>query len=435
MGLFSGKKTTKTTYDPRLMDENWALLDDAQATKSNYRPYEGQLTADVTDELQDYWDAGSKFGSSSTSPWLTEAADGARAASTYNPNMITAPSITASSAGKAATVDPTGILSGLEAALGSTTSAAGVDRGAIRNIGVGAFNAEALAPFLNPATDQIVNTTMADIERQRQIQGANDGQKFKSGAWGGSRQGVADSINTDNFARLGARTAADTRGKAFDSAAANLMSWLGLDLDAQKSNQGADQFVAGQNAETSRFNAGEANQTSRFNASETNTNRRTGAGILSDLGQFNAGAINDRADNDADRSQRTSEANQRTELDALTSNQDAGIRGADLRLRGAGALGDLAETDFKQGMDRLGVLQDVGTSRQDYEQDALGRDYQLFTDEFDRQNELTQLISQILGDVPRETTTTAKTDPSLLEKIGKSIKVAGDVAKLIAGGG
>jgi len=49
---------------------------------------------------------------------------------------------------------------------------------------VGSINGGDLSGFMNPFQRNVIDTTMADLERQRQIAGVNDQQKMQAGsAW------------------------------------------------------------------------------------------------------------------------------------------------------------------------------------------------------------------------------------------------------------
>lgn len=129
---------------------------------------------------------------------------------------------------------------------------------------------------------------MADLERQRQMQMAQMGaQASAAGAFGGSRQGVAQALTNEAFAQQGGQLAAQLRAQGFQTA-------LGA----------SQQDVANQ------MQAALANQAARA-AQE----------------QFAQG----------------------TRLQAQQANQAAGLQGAGLRLNAAGTLGNLSQTGFNMG--------------------------------------------------------------------------------------
>ena len=127
------------------------------------------------------------------------------------------------------------------------------------------FNAAAQGPniqaFQNPYTQQVVDTTMQDMERGR-VMAMNQlgAQATQAGAFGGSRHGVAEAeTNRGYFDTLG-RTMAGLRSDGFNTAMQNAFEnqdmqsrlagqgfGFGLDLNQQQIQQGALQQQAMQN--------------------------------------------------------------------------------------------------------------------------------------------------------------------------------------------
>ena len=119
--------------------------------------------------------------------------------------------------------------------------AAGINRGAIRNLAPGSFLSGNIEAYQNPYTDQVVNQTMRDIERQRTL--ADQGVRanaVRSGAFGGTREAIARAENDRNFLDTSARTLAQLRNQGFDTAANLMQADIGRDLQAQQANQGVD---------------------------------------------------------------------------------------------------------------------------------------------------------------------------------------------------
>lgn len=80
--------------------------------------------------------------------------------------------------------------------------------------------AQAMQAYTNPYEETVVNQALADIERSRQIaqtQGA--AQATRAGAFGGSRQGVAEAETNRAALEQAARTAAQLRSAGFETAA------------------------------------------------------------------------------------------------------------------------------------------------------------------------------------------------------------------------
>jgi hypothetical protein len=102
------------------------------------------------------------------------------------------------------------------------------------------YNQAAAGPninqFMNPYTSAVTATTMQDLERQRQMQMNDIGaQATRANAFGGSRQGVAEALTNEAFARQGANTFANLNQQGFNTA-----------LSAAQGQQGIQSGLAGQ---------------------------------------------------------------------------------------------------------------------------------------------------------------------------------------------
>jgi len=177
------------------------------------------------------------------------------------------------------------------------SQAAGISRGGIRNLAPGSFLSGNIAAYQNPYTDQVVNQTMRDIERQRTL--ADQGVRanaVRSGAFGGTREAIAREENNRNFLDTSARTLAQLRNQGFDTAANLMQSDIGRDLQAQQANQGVDLNVAGQNAgflqQSGLANQAAQNQMSQFNAANQQTSNLANQAAQNQAGAFGASAFN-----------------------------------------------------------------------------------------------------------------------------------------------
>jgi hypothetical protein len=76
-----------------------------------------------------------------------------------------------------------------------------------------------IAQYQNPYTSQVIDQSMMDIDRQRMLaqQGVN-AQALSRGAYGGSRQAIAEAENNRNYADTFARTSAGLRAQGYESA-------------------------------------------------------------------------------------------------------------------------------------------------------------------------------------------------------------------------
>ena len=80
--------------------------------------------------------------------------------------------------------------------------------------------AQYMSAYQNPYEQQVVQGTLADIERQRQLsQQAQQARAVGAKAFGGSRQAVAEAIANEDYMRQAANTAAQLRSAGFTTAA------------------------------------------------------------------------------------------------------------------------------------------------------------------------------------------------------------------------
>lgn len=80
--------------------------------------------------------------------------------------------------------------------------------------------AQYMSAYQNPYEQQVVQGTLADIERQRQLsQQAQQARAVGARAFGGSRQAVAEAIANEDYMRQAANTAAQLRSAGFTTAA------------------------------------------------------------------------------------------------------------------------------------------------------------------------------------------------------------------------
>lgn len=97
--------------------------------------------------------------------------------------------------------------------------------------------AQSLMNTQNPWTEQVVDRTLGDIERQRQIQQHSDADEaYAARAFGGTRQGVQRALTNEAFAKQSGDTSAALRSGGFDRSLAATAQGAGLlgNLGAQQ---------------------------------------------------------------------------------------------------------------------------------------------------------------------------------------------------------
>lgn len=120
-----------------------------------------------------------------------------------------------------------------------------------------------MAQFQNPYQSQVTDQTLADLERQRQMQMNTLGaQAGAAGAFGGSRHGVAESLTNEGFARTGADTLANLNSQGFNTAlgAAQNQQNIGLQGSSQLGQLGQAGFNMGNTINQQQLAAGSMQQ-------------------------------------------------------------------------------------------------------------------------------------------------------------------------------
>ena len=91
-----------------------------------------------------------------------------------------------------------------------------------------------IGAYQNPYTQQVIDTTLADLDRSRQMAiGRDQDRAIGAGAFGGSRSGILEAETNRAFADQAARTAAGLRQGGFDRAT----SLAGQDIGREIQNR------------------------------------------------------------------------------------------------------------------------------------------------------------------------------------------------------
>lgn len=155
-----------------------------------------------------------------------------------------------------------------------------------------------LSNYQNPYENQVVQGALGDIDLQRQRSLNESNAATPRGAFGGSRQGVADALTNEAYGRQSASTAAQLRQGGYDRATGLLTSDLDRGLAAQTQNANLD-YTARSGDASLRQQADLANQQNELNSTSLNlqgaqglagvaqqraNQANTSAGLLSSLG-------------------------------------------------------------------------------------------------------------------------------------------------------
>lgn len=112
---------------------------------------------------------------------------------------------------------------------------------------------QSISTFLNPYTQNVVDTTLSDIGRQRDIALNENATKVASAnAFGNTRRGIQEASVVDPYARAMASEAAKLRSGAYDAATSAAGQAAGIDL-----SKGSQLAQLGTTAQNLGFQAGE----------------------------------------------------------------------------------------------------------------------------------------------------------------------------------
>jgi hypothetical protein len=210
--------------------------------------------------------------------------------------------------------------------------------------------AERIGAYQNPYQQQVIDTTLAQLDRSgREQQARLAAQGARSGAFGGSRFGIAEGQLAADLALGRAGTEAGLRSQGFNTAAGLAAQDAAMFNDISRFNAGNQTNVSLANADAANsralsqagltlqsglanmdaanqagaFGAAARNQASLFNAGEGNRMTLAQAGLDSDAARFGAEANNQFALSQAGMEQRTSEFNADAANRAGLANQAA----------------------------------------------------------------------------------------------------------------
>lgn len=221
----------------------------------------------------------------------------------------------------------------------------------------------------DPYQDQVVNQTISDAERARQIQQQDDkSSAIAAHAFGGSREGVQKALTNDAFQRNLDTTLAGLNSAGYTQATGLAETDLNRGVTADQSNQNADLTVFGQDSaqkqQTALANAAAQNERQQYNA----TNKQQ-----MDLANQSAGntARLQTAAND----QQARVLNSQQNLAAQTANQGAGLTANAQATTAADLLGRLGGQQQTMGENDVTALNTEGSVLQNQSQNQLNAVY------------------------------------------------------------
>jgi hypothetical protein len=337
MSFGKQKSSQKSGLDPQIRE---AFLGNVNRATGVADQLGARQFAGFTPDQTTAFDIVRQFASP-TSAGMQQVSQGASAiqgASTYQPQMVSGQQVSAQGYG-GATIDPA-----------AQAMAEQASRAGIRDVS-SATGVSGMQAYFNPFEDQVVQGALGDIERSRQMQQMQgSAQAQRAGAFGGSRQGVAESLTNEAALRQSANTAAQLRSQGFQTAAGLGQQDAARALQAQMSNQGVDMSLEQANAQL-RQQVGLSNQDA--------INRRAmeQAGMSQQAGMFSATAQNEAA-------QRQAELAQQADL----ANQQAGLQGSQQRMQAGSQLADVGALTQNLGFTQAAQLGQIGQQQQGFSQ-------------------------------------------------------------------
>jgi len=109
----------------------------------------------------------------------------------------------------------------------------------------GTFGAEQAKQYMNPYLSAVLDPQMAELKRQADITRVGDaGRMTQAGAFGGSRQAIAESEGRKNLLNTQAATLGTGYASAYDKAMGQFNTQADRDMGAQKASEESRQFSA-----------------------------------------------------------------------------------------------------------------------------------------------------------------------------------------------
>ena len=225
--------------------------------------------------------------------------------------------------------------------------------------------AQNMGSYQNPYTEQVIDAGLNDLNRSYQMSLSGIGARAAgAGAYGGSRQGVAEAEAAKNFMDSAGQLSAGLRSQGFNTAA-------GLGQGDAASQNASRAFGAGsQNAAASQ-NSQLATQAALANAASQNAALEASANAMNQSGEFNA--------------QQANAVNQANVASQLAAGQ---------------AFGGLAGQTQTLGMNSANALAGIGQQQQGLNQAQMDLNYGDFLQEYNYPYQALALRQSAIGQTP-----------------------------------
>ena len=396
--MSKGKSTTTTTTDPAQMEIYQDLYSKAKGIASQpFVPYTGARVAGFNpDQLQSFDATRGLFNQSmgfNPRQKLDNLAN--QSTPTVTPFTGTATQLQPAAMQQAANIAPIDLYSG-----------ASDNRGDVRDVRPQSLLSTDLGAYQNPFQSQVIDNTLGDLNRARQLQIQSDQDAaIGRGAFGGSRSALLESETNRNFAEQAAKAAGNLRSQGFDRATSLASQDIGRQFDADRFMSDADKAIAMQNASFGQ-QAGLARQ-----------------GLLGDVAQNQASLDARRFAANQDALNRFGLQKGQFDNQMNIANMDAINRarfmqpGLEMQNRQfqAGLLGDQLNDQYRT----LGMLSGIGSQQQGLQQRGMDAGYNEFLRAINYGPQQLGLLSQGVSALPTQTTTTQSNKPGFLDQVGQ----------------
>ena len=299
-----------------------------------------------------------------------------------------------------------------------------------------------LSSYMNQYDDGVIQNTLSDLDRARQIQQQGTGASATAaGAYGGSRHALRESEDNRNYFDQAAKTSSALRQAGYQNAQNLGLSDLQSQLQASLSNQGANLQANSLSANLAQArnmaNQSATNLASQFGASADNQAMLTNAASQNRASEFGASAANSAAQQQAAQQQAAAQyaaqvrneaalANQTAQNqanqynatamhNAMMANQAAQLQASQQRLNAGSQLGNLSNLGFDMGQTLTGNLAQDGAMKQGLNQLVIDAGKDQFNAYQQAPYESIGLLSQALGASPVPQTTTTEKQPGLFD--------------------
>ena len=372
---------------------------------------------------------------------LTDATQAATAGANYQPMNVTADQVSTSMG-----TQQVGNQMGSKQAVGAmgqqqVGSEMGSRMTGAGNVTAGQLASTDLGAYTNPYESQVVNQSMADLDRARQIQQMQQNAKMgAAGAFGGSRHGIAQAESNRAFYDRAGAMAGGLRQQGFQNAQEMAQQDLQRTMQADLANQSTQLAASQANQQTEQtglqrmLQAGMANQNveqqglqRQLAASQSNQQtEQTGLQRMLQAGMANQNV----EQTGLQRMLQAGLSNQSQGMAAQMANQGAGLQGAGQRLQAAGQLARLSQQGFDMGRMMQGDIREQGNIQQLMQQQLIDAAKQQFAGYTGAPANSLGYVSQALGasTVPQSQTTTK--EPGLMDYLTLAATMASSDARL-----